>query len=137
MEFRDTKLKSTYEGSYNTPNRGRYNPVYSNMCTFNKPLTASRQNASRTENISLRESENFQRSYSKNRLIENYCSLCGKTDHNPAQGCPYITNDAGTQIKIIPTLGTCQSCPAKIMPRLNHPSQLCPYRVGGPLEISL
>jgi hypothetical protein len=37
----------------------------------------------------------------------------------------------------MPTLGTCQSCPSKIMPRLNHPSQLCPYRIGGPLEKSL
>jgi len=66
----------------------------------------------------------------------HYCSLCGKKDHVSAQDCPHMVTDQGKIIKIMPTLGTCNACPARITPRLNHPSSLCPYRKGGPLERS-
>ena len=64
----------------------------------------------------------------------SYCSLCGRKDHTSAQGCPFIVTDQGKNIKIMPTLGTCSACPARITTRLNHPSSLCPFRKGGPLE---
>jgi hypothetical protein len=137
IDSRDTKFKPRREGPHNTLNGGRYNPVYASTRTFNRPFNASRQNTSRSGSFPQRKFGTSQRSFTGNRFQGKYCSLCGKKDHTAAQGCPNIVNDAGTQIKIMPTLGTCQSCPTKIMPRLNHPSQLCPYRVGGPLEKSL
>ena len=63
---------------------------------------------------------------------KNYCSLCGKTDHLAGHGCPHMVNDAGVKVAIMPAHNTCALCPARVQPRLNHPSSVCPYRRGGP-----
>lgn len=65
---------------------------------------------------------------------EEYCSLCGNTDHKAADGCPYMVADNGKTLKIIPSQSNCSACPSHISPRLNHPVQVCPYRVGGPFN---
>jgi hypothetical protein len=63
--------------------------------------------------------------------------LCGHRDHVSSQDCPFMIDNQGKRLKIMPTLGTCNACPAKVNPRLNHPSSLCPYRKGGLLEGSI
>ena len=65
----------------------------------------------------------------------DYCSLCGKQDHKAADGCPYMVDDNGVRVDVLPTHTNCSECPAYIKRRLNHPMQLCPYRKGtGPLK---
>ena len=63
-----------------------------------------------------------------------YCSLCGQNSHTITQGCPNMVNNEGKVVSVMPTMGTCPVCPPKIKQRLNHPSALCPYRRGAPLE---
>ena len=133
--IRDTKFMPGYEGAYRSPSRGRSSS--SRRFPNSRTASAAGTNRSRPGNFPQRNSSNFQRPQSGPRAPPRYCSLCGKKDHIAAQGCPNIKDNAGTTVKIMPTLGTCQACPTKISPRLNHPSQLCPYRVGGPLERSL
>ena len=65
----------------------------------------------------------------------SYCSLCGKTNHTSAQGCPFMVSDTGVQQQVHPVHGTCSLCPNFVQPRLNHPAVLCPYRTnGGPFS---
>ncbi len=71
--------------------------------------------------------------FSQNKDNLNYCSLCGQRNHRAKDGCPNMKSDSGKQIDVFPTHTTCSLCPAKIMPRLNHPSIFCPFRKGGPL----
>jgi hypothetical protein len=130
---RDTTYMADNSGTQRAPQRGRSNSTsrrFPNSRSNSQPGT----NRSRPGNFRQGNTSNFQRPQSGTRVPNRYCSLCGKKDHVAAQGCPYIVNDAGTVVKMMPTLGTCQACPANIVPRLNHPSQLCPYRIGGPLE---
>jgi hypothetical protein len=64
----------------------------------------------------------------------DYCSLCGKYDHKAVDGCPYMVNDAGRKVPIMPCKDVCQACPSYIRNRLNHPSYICPFRSNyGPL----
>ena len=63
-----------------------------------------------------------------------YCSLCGQSSHTITQGCPNMVNNEGKLVSVMPTMGTCPACPPKIKHRLNHPSTLCPFRRGAPLE---
>ena len=64
----------------------------------------------------------------------HYCSLCGKRNHLASHGCPFMVDDNGKRISVLPTHSTCTDCPSHINPRLNHPTPLCPYRKGGPLS---
>ena len=63
-----------------------------------------------------------------------YCSLCGQHCHTAATGCPYILDDSGKHVGIMPTKSTCAACPQYVSPRLNHPASLCPYRPTGPFS---
>ena len=64
----------------------------------------------------------------------DYCSLCGKYDHKAVDGCPYMVNDAGRKVPIMPCKDVCPACPPYIRNRLNHPSYICPFRSNyGPL----
>ena len=63
-----------------------------------------------------------------------YCSLCGKQNHIAAQGCYNMVDDNGKRVSVLPTHSTCTECPERIVPRLNHPVQLCPYRRLGPFS---
>ncbi len=74
--------------------------------------------------------------FAANKPSTNYCSLCGKKDHRAKDGCPNMKNDAGKQVNVFPTHTTCTLCPANVLPRLNHPSMVCPFRKGGPLSES-
>ena len=66
---------------------------------------------------------------------KDYCSLCGKHDHRAVDECPYMVNDAGRKVPIMPCKDTCPNCPPNIKVRLNHPSFICPYRKPfGPLS---
>lgn len=62
----------------------------------------------------------------------HYCSLCGKRNNLASHGCPFMIDDNGKRISVLPTHNICSDCPAHINPRLNHPTPLCPYRKGGP-----
>jgi hypothetical protein len=63
-----------------------------------------------------------------------YCSLCGQHCHTAASGCPYMLDDNGKHIGVMPTKANCTACPAFVSPRLNHPIGLCPYRPTGPFS---
>jgi hypothetical protein len=80
---------------------------------------------------------NFQKRIGGNRFgnrPRDYCSLCGKYDHKAVDGCPYMVNDAGRKVPIMPCKDVCPACPPYISNRLNHPSYICPYRSNyGPL----
>ena len=55
------------------------------------------------------------------------CSLCGYKNHK-ATDCRNIRDDGGNIKQIIPTMGTCNKCPANITVRLHHPEIYCPFR---------
>jgi len=99
----------------------------------NKPGTGNSRNAKPKGN---RNTSNFtpRRPFNNNRQQFNrtYCSLCGKRDHVASQGCPFMISDAGAKISVMPTKDTCTQCPNFVNPRLSHPTNLCPYRKGGP-----
>ncbi len=80
------------------------------------------------------QSQNRQTGSNQTRDNLNYCSLCGQRDHRAKDGCRFMKNDSGKQIKVLPTHTTCTLCPATVIPRLNHPSLVCPFRKGGPLN---
>jgi hypothetical protein len=63
-----------------------------------------------------------------------YCSLCGKTTHTAAMGCRNMKDNNGQVVAIQPAQATCNICPATVVPRLNHPAYLCPFRPTGPLH---
>jgi len=73
----------------------------------------------------------------QNNTQINYCSLCGKKDHTVKDGCPNMVDDNGDQVQCFPSHGTCQICPEKVSPRLNHNAVYCPYRKGGPFNNKL
>jgi len=132
---RDTMSRPFRPGMKNTPDRRRsLTPTPYRQNNFQRPQY-NNNNRFGSGKPKSRNSGKFQKPGSK--FIPRYCSLCGKKDHTAAQGCPHMVSDNGVPVKIMPTLGTCQSCPAKVSPRLNHPTPLCPYRKGGPLEKSL
>jgi hypothetical protein len=60
--------------------------------------------------------------------------LCGKTNHTAAQGCRNMKDNAGQIVEIQPAQSTCNVCPATVIPRLNHPPYLCPFRPTGPFH---
>jgi len=70
--------------------------------------------------------------FSQNKTPQNYCSLCGKKDHRAKDGCPNMVDDNGVRVNCFPCHGTCQICPDRVSPRLNHSAIYCPYRKGGP-----
>lgn len=65
---------------------------------------------------------------------KRYCSLCGKTNHTAAQGCRNMKDNNGQVVTVQPAQSTCNVCPATVVPRLNHPPFLCPFRPTGPLH---
>jgi len=69
-----------------------------------------------------------------NKVNMKYCSLCGKRNHIAAQGCYNMVDDNGNRVNVLPTHSTCTECPERIVPRLNHPVQLCPFRRLGPMS---
>jgi hypothetical protein len=66
----------------------------------------------------------------QNQANRNYCSLCGKTDHRAAQGCPNMVDSNGRTVSIMPCKDTCPACTPHVNPCLSHPSYLCPYKNG-------
>ena len=133
---RDTMSRPYNSGMKNTPDRRRPStPAPFRPNNFQRSQS-NPNNRFKSGNPPSRNPRKFQKP-SNSRFPPRYCSLCGRKDHTAAQGCPHMVNDNGAPVKIMPTLGTCQSCPSKVSPRLNHPSPLCPYRKGGPLEKSL
>ena len=61
------------------------------------------------------------------------CSLCGMRNHK-SNTCRNMRDDAGKILDVIPTYGLCEKCPSHVKPKLHHPSVICPFRKGGPLE---
>ena len=79
--------------------------------------------------------DNYKKGNGFNRQPKNnYCSLCGKQNHTAADGCYNMVDDNGKRVRVLPTHSTCTECPERIVPRLNHPVQLCPYRKTGPFS---
>jgi len=114
---------------------------FSKQGTFTGKFHSLGQGASNGAGAS-RNYNNFRNSNGQNRFPKwgqnkdnlNYCSLCGKRDHRAKDGCPNMISDSGKKMDVFPTHTTCSLCPAKIVPRLNHPSIFCPFRKGGPLS---
>jgi len=79
-------------------------------------------------------SNNQSKGASNNSGTRRYCSLCGKTNHTAAQGCRNMKDNSGQIIEIQPAQSTCNVCPATVIPRLNHPPYLCPFRPTGPFH---
>ena len=114
----------------------RPNGMSNSNGTGNNPGRTHNSNIDNTQRLNQRRKNRNGRMHNKNQFgtkQNNYCSLCGKRDHLASQDCPYMVNDDGTHLMVMPTLGTCKVCPPSVNPRLNHPSQICPYRQGGPL----
>ena len=132
---RDTMFQPFRSGMKNTSDRRRpFSSAPFRPYNFQRPQYNS-TNKYRSGNPPSRNSDEFQET-DISTFSPRYCSLCGQKDHAALQVCPNMVNDNGVQVKILPTLGTCQSCPSEVSPRLNHPTPLCPYRKGGPLEQS-
>ena len=103
----------------------------------NNRITGNRQAGmnSKMGKMSPKPSMNRSRPPHRNsNLGTNYCSLCGRRNHLASHGCPNMVDDNGKIINVLPTHSTCTDCPARITPRLNHPTQLCPYRKAGPFK---
>ena len=79
-------------------------------------------------------SNNQSKGASNTSGTRRYCSLCGKTNHTAAQGCRNMKDNSGQIIEIQPAQSTCNVCPATVIPRLNHPPYLCPFRPTGPFH---
>jgi hypothetical protein len=128
---RDTMSQPFRSGMKNTPDgMDSLNPAPSRPNYFqSSPYNSSHR--SRSGKTPSRNPGRFQKPYNSG-FSPRYCSLCGKKDHTAAQECPYMVNDHGETVNVLPTLGTCQACPPEVSPRLNHPAPLCPYREGGP-----
>jgi hypothetical protein len=60
-----------------------------------------------------------------------FCSLCGLTSHNAADGCRIMRNDRNELVNLLPVQDTCKLCPQTVTTRLHHPPTVCPYRPGG------
>ena len=145
-------------GPNRSPVTGRFQPYYNNnrqgmntrARTFNtnvqnrsnRPSGGVRTLGNRTGNMQnnrrkMDRKGNFQKRTGGNRFgnkPRDYCSLCGKYDHKAVDGCPYMVNDSGRKVPIMPCKDTCPACPSYIRNRLNHPSYICPYRSNyGPL----
>ena len=115
--------KAPATGGYQNNNRGNWKPRgYSG-------------NARGNYKSNYRGNQRNSKNYNNGSL--NYCSLCGLKDHKATDGCQYMQADNGKQIHTLPTHSTCNDCPPSVNPRLNHPTPLCPFRVGGPLHGSM
>ena len=131
--------------SYQKPNTSaNYTPINRNGKGYrpstqiprNKPYMQARRNPN-NKPFQKRVYSNNNNRYTPNRAINNStgryqnCSLCGYSNHR-ATDCRNMRDDAGNIKQIIPTMGTCSSCPNHIKTRLHHPPTLCPFRVNGP-----
>jgi hypothetical protein len=106
---------------------------------LNRPSGGVRTLGNRTGNMQnnrrrMDRKGNFQKRTGGNRFgnkPRDYCSLCGKYDHKAVDGCPYMVNDSGRKVPIMPCKDT---CPSYIRNGLNHPRYICPFRSNyGPL----
>ena len=119
-------IKRTNKQGYNKPwvnNQGVGN-------ANRTPQAASRGNFASRDNMGAK--GKFQKRGDGNfsQMKRNYCSLCGKTDHRAAQGCPNMVDANERTVSIMPCKDTCPACPPHVSPRLSHPSYLCPYKNG-------
>lgn len=130
-------VQSPQNAAVRPPNRPN-NPQRSNNMTprpNNQTPAAAYNSYNNTNNY--RGSNNFRnaRNFQNKRPMLAKCTFCGQKPHNQV-GCPHMINPAtGKPVTILPTYGVCGKCPAFIRPRLRHPENICPYRVGGPLHI--
>jgi hypothetical protein len=122
--------------------RGRYNGrgsfnrnfIVGRATGFLNPTHIQRgmQEAKRLARAGARSNPGFMKGANPSK---DYCSLCGKQDHRAVDECPYMVNDAGRKVPVMPCKDTCPDCPPSIKVRLNHPSFICPYRQPfGPLS---
>ena len=113
--FRDRTISTRPQGSHGHKARNGQTPERSSTGRFVSHAGGRPQHKPRQDNF-------------------RFCSLCGQNNHTSSQGCPNMVTDAGKVLQVMPTMGTCSLCPAKIKTRLNHPTTLCPFRRGAPLE---
>jgi hypothetical protein len=127
---------SAQNGHNNDRNRGASNGNRNNDRNRNGN-GQNRGNSSNRYNNSNGYRGNGNRQNHNNRQgyrTKNYCSLCGYRDHLATDGCPYIQDDHGKVIKVLPCQTTCPDCPSTVNPRLNHSATYCPFRISGPLH---
>ena len=111
-------------GPARSPTTGRFRPNNNNERTYNNNVRDRRGGSD----------GRYGQGFSGRTRPRDYCSLCGKYDHKAVDGCPYMVNDAGRKVPIMPCKDVCTACPSYIRNRLNHPSYICPFRSNyGPL----
>jgi hypothetical protein len=112
----------------NTPlNKTGRNNINPRSNGLNRSMATSRSNFNNGQRPTLNRQQ-----HKNGPPHSHYCSLCGKKNHLASHGCPFMIDDNGKRISVLPTHSTCSDCPPQINPRLNHPTPLCPYRKGGP-----
>ena len=90
----------------------------------------------RSKSNSVNKVNNYRKGNESNMQFRkgNYCSLCGKQTHTAVDCCFNMVDDNGKRVRVLPTHSTCTECPQHVVPRLNHPIPLCPYRKTGPFS---
>ncbi len=126
--FRNSANPTNWRGN-STPMTGQSRPSFTRRFT-------GRGNSSGNNSGNRDRVRKFGKRPGGNSNIRNrdYCSLCGKRDHKAVDGCPFMVNDAGKIVPIMPCKDTCQNCSSFVRTPLNHPSFICPFRKpNGPL----
>ena len=118
----------THGGSYNVQGDRSPTPFHKNPRDRKERHTPERSKSGRFV------AKHGDKSKQPQRGQKKFCTLCGQNNHTMVQGCRNMVNNEGKIVSVMPTMGTCPACPSKIKTRLNHPSSLCPFRKGAPLE---
>jgi len=128
MGYNNLRVSNTNKrgGSNGRSNQGFSGRTYGNGSGYGNN-SGNRGNMNKRSGFRGRTGNKF------NTRPRDYCSLCGKFDHKAVDGCPYMVNDAGRKVPIMPCKDVCPACPSHIRNRLNHPSYICPFRKNGPL----
>jgi hypothetical protein len=105
---------------------------YAMNATEGNPKDQNKGGDKKSEGEGNKKSENKNHNKGKSGGDKRFCTMCGRTGHTAAQGCRAMVSNEGRIVPCTPTQATCNACPASVQPRLNHPTDLCPYRVGGP-----
>jgi hypothetical protein len=127
---------STQRGQNNDKSRGPNNGYRNNDRNRNGNGQNRGNNGNRYNNSNGYRGNGNRQGYNNRQgfKTKNYCSLCGYKDHLATDGCPYIQDDNGKILKVLPCQTTCPDCPSTVNPRLNHSATYCPFRISGPLH---
>ena len=112
---------------YNNPNKSNYNGKQQDS----RP---ARNNQASNRNSPDKQSHNQAdnaRPETKQQSVTNgkkYCVLCTGNNHDAADGCYSMRNNAGKQAIVHPAFGHCEPCFKRTGIKMFHPEAFCPLR---------